>query len=97
MTKEEILHLSSLARIKLTNEEVATLKTDIPNILDYVSAVNTIVADTAITKDIGVLHNVFREDIITNEAETYTEELLKEMPAKKGRYLKVKKILNPDS
>lgn len=97
MNKEDIFHLGSLARIKLTDEEADALKTDISGILEYVSTINKIVADTSITKEVGARYNVFREDSVTNDPESFTEALLNEMPEKKDRYLKVKKILNPDN
>lgn len=97
MTKEEILHLGTLARIRLTDTEVETLQDEIERILGYVSSVNEIVAEQGITKKVGAVHNVMREDAITNPPHTYDDALLAEMPARDGRYLKVKKILNPDA
>lgn len=96
MTKEEILHLGALARIKLTDEEAEAFKGEISNILGYVGEINTIVADASMTKRVGPVHNVWREDEVTNEPGTYSDALLKEMPLTHGKYLRVKKILNPD-
>lgn len=96
MTKEEIQHLGTLARIRLTDAEITAFKTEITSILGYVGSVNEIVADVGVTKRAGALRNVFRADEVTNEPESYTEALLREMPARDGRYLAVKKILNPD-
>lgn len=97
MTKEDILHLGNLARIRLTDTEVEAFKTDITEILGYVGSVNEIVAASGVTKTVGARYNVFRDDVVTNEPNTYTETLLNEMPERDGRYLKVKKILNPDN
>lgn len=97
MTKEEILHLGRLARIRLTDAEAEALQTDISNILGYVSEINDIVADASLTKQVGPRHNVLRADEVTNEPGVYTERLHAAMPETHGRYLKVKKILNPDS
>lgn len=97
MTREEILHLASLARIKLTDEELQGLETDLPKILDYVSVVSDIVGtDVDLSPEIGARYNVFREDEITNEPAEYTEALLGEMPETDGQFLKVKKILNTE-
>lgn len=96
MTKDEILHLGELARIKLGDEEVEKLQGEITNILEYVSAVDEAVTDAALQKKVGVVHNVFREDEVTNEPGSFTDDLLASMPETKGRFLKVKKILNPD-
>ena len=97
MTKEEILHLGELARIKLSDDEVEKLQGDITNILEYVSVVDDVVTDAALEKKVGAVHNVFREDEVTNDPGSYTDALLAEMPETKGRFLKVKKILNPDA
>lgn len=97
MTRDEILHLGTLARIKLSDEEVEKLSTEFDAILEYVGAINEVVKEGALEKKVGVVYNVFREDEITNEPNTYTHNILSEMPETSGRYLKVKKILNPDA
>lgn len=96
MTKEEILHLGELARIRLSDEKVEKLQEEITNILEYVGVVDDVVTDAALEKKVGVVHNVFREDEITNEPGSYTDALLAEMPETQGKFLKVKKILNPE-
>lgn len=97
ITKDEILHLGGLARIKLSDNEVEKLSGEIESILSYVSAVNDVVKDGALEKKVGAVFNVFREDEVTNEPGEFTEAILEEMPERDGRYLKVKKILNPDT
>ena len=95
MTKEEILHLGHLARIRLSEAEVEQFNGEITEILEYVSVINEIVGDVEL-KQVGPRYNVFREDVITNEPNSYTEDLLKEMPETEGRFMKVKKILKND-
>lgn len=97
MTKEEILHLADLARIKINDEEVVKFQGEIESILNYVSQVNKIVADTTLEKVPGPVHNVFREDEVTNEPGSHTEKLVEAFPDRKGNLLRVQKILNPDS
>ena len=95
MTREEILHLATLARLGVTEAEVTQLETDLSSIMSYVSQVTDIASDTEVgTPTVGDRFNVFRPDEVTNEADEYTEALLAEMPATDGRYLKVKKILS---
>lgn len=97
MTKEEILHLGDLSRIKLSEKEAQKFVLEIDAILDYVGEVKKI-ASTSDTKPVpGVVRNVFREDVVTNESGSYAKELIAAFPEKEGSYLKVKKILNPDS
>mgnify|MGYP001577751985 FL=1 len=97
MTKEEILHLGTLSRIKLTDAEAEKLHTEIDSILAYVGAVSDIVAATDLTKTVGPVFNVFREDEVQNDPGAYTEDLVAAFPEREGNYLKVKKILNPDN
>ena len=97
MTKEEIQHLGTLSRIKLTEEEVARFGGEISGILGYVGTINEIIADSGVTKHVGARFNFFREDVVTNPSGTYAAELLAAMPKRQGRYLVVKKILNPEN
>lgn len=94
MTKEEIMHLSTLSRISLSDQEAEELNQEIDSILEYVGQVNDIAA--TVEKKVGPVFNVFREDEITNEPGSCTPELTEAFPDNDGPYLKVKKILNPD-
>tara|TARA_B100000745_G_scaffold273804_1_gene202381 strand:+ start:489 stop:779 length:291 start_codon:yes stop_codon:yes gene_type:complete len=96
MEKQDILHLANLARIKISDDEVEALRTDITSVLEYVSVVNDIAAEADLTKEVGAVYNVFREDAVTVEPNAHTEDLLAEAPATKGRFLAVKKILSND-
>ncbi len=97
MTKEEILHLGNLSRIKLSEQEAEKFVLEIDSILNYVGEVKKIAATTGTTPTPGVVRNVFREDVVTNEPGSYAKELIEAFPEKEDSYLKVKKILNPDS
>ena len=97
MKREDIAHLANLARIKMTEEELVELEKDLPAIVSYVSEISTIAGNLDEVPDVGPLHNVFREDKITNEPEEFTKDLLAEMPETDGRYMKVKKILKQDT
>jgi aspartyl-tRNA(Asn)/glutamyl-tRNA(Gln) amidotransferase subunit C len=98
MTKEEVEHLAKLARIELSEAEVETFTTEISAILEYVSTVQDIAGDDASAAPVvGTHHNIFRKDEVTNEPNSFTEDLLAEMPQTEGRFMVVKKILNTDS
>ena len=97
MTKEEILHLGSLSRIKMSDKEASDFLSEIGSILDYVSAVDGLVADGDLKKVPGPIYNIFREDVVTNQSGVYTKAIVNGFPKKQGDYLEVKKILNPDS
>jgi aspartyl-tRNA(Asn)/glutamyl-tRNA(Gln) amidotransferase subunit C len=96
MNKEEIEHLASLARIRLTDTEIEAFAPQINAVLEYVSAINEITANVDLTKKAGVRRNVFREDEVTNTPGMYTQALLREAPKTQGHYVQVKKILQTD-
>ena len=97
MTKEDILQLSNLSRVKMSDEEVTKFQTEIESILEYVCAVDRIVSDLELEKVPGVVKNVMREDVVVEKSKEDREALVSAFPEKVGDYLKVKKILNPDS
>ncbi|PIR85576.1 Asp-tRNA(Asn)/Glu-tRNA(Gln) amidotransferase GatCAB subunit C [Candidatus Kaiserbacteria bacterium CG10_big_fil_rev_8_21_14_0_10_44_10] len=97
MTKEDILQLSNLSRVKMSDEEVTKFQTEIESILEYVGAVDRIVSDLELEKVPGVVKNVMREDVVVEKSKEDREALVSSFPEKVGDYLKVKKILNPDS
>lgn len=97
MTKEEILQLGNLSRIKMSDDEVSKFQTEIESILEYVGAVNRIVSDLELKKIPGVVKNVMREDEVQEASKEDVDALVSAFPEKVGDYLKVKKILNPDS
>ena len=97
MNQAEIKHLAELARIELSEEEVETLTKEMSAILEYVSVVKDIVGNGASHEPkVGIVHNVFRQDVVSNETDEYTKDILAEMPQTKGRYMVVKKILNTE-
>ena len=96
METKDILHLARLARIRISNEEAQALTTDIESVLSYVSQVDSIAADSTLTKKVGVRFNVFREDEVTVEPGAYTKAMLVAAPSVQGDHLRVKKILQQD-
>lgn len=98
MNKEDIKQLSQLSRIELSTEEVESFSKEISAIISYVEVIKDIIGDTEDKEPkVGVRFNVFRDDIVTNEPDSYTPQILAEMPKTQGRYLAVKKILQTDS
>lgn len=87
-------HLASLARITLTDTEVAQFGVELAQIVDYVSVVSDIAADESATeKQVGARYNILRSDVVTNEPDQYTEAALREMPKTSGRHMLVQRIM----
>jgi aspartyl-tRNA(Asn)/glutamyl-tRNA(Gln) amidotransferase subunit C len=94
MKREDVAHLARLARIELSEAELEKLPEELSSIVSYVGVITDIAGDEAdMAPQLGARHNVFRTDEVTNEADAYTADLLAEMPATEGRFMKVKKIL----
>ena len=94
MKREDIAHLATLARIELSEDELQNLEGELSSIMTYVSAISDMAADDAgAAPQVGIRHNIFRADEVTNEADEYTPDLLAQMPHTEGRYMKVKKII----
>lgn len=89
--KEEIKNLANLARIEITDSEADSLTLELDSILDYVGQIKN--AFTTADLETPAIKNVLREDLPTNSDFEYTEDILKNAPAREGNYLRVKKIL----
>jgi len=96
MTKDEVIHLSELARIALSEEEIGRLPKEITAILEYVSTVKEIVGTDTVVPQPGPRHNVMRPDEVIHEPGSFTETLLAAAPRRQGDYLVVNKILQQD-
>lgn len=95
MKREEIEHLATLSRIRLSDEELTNLAGELSSIVEYVSVVKDIAADDAdAAPQVGARHTIFRADEVLNEPDQYTKAILAEAPTTEGRYLSVKKILD---
>lgn len=95
MTREEILHLGTLSRITLSDEEIERFQGEFADILHYVDELKDVTDDGTAQEEkvVGLHHNVLREDGEPHEARAYTDALLKAAPDRDGQYVRVKKIL----
>ncbi len=97
MKREDIEHLASLARIRLTETELEQLATELPAIVDYVSVISDIASEESVTElQVGARYNILRTDEVKNAPDEFTQDILDEMPHTDGRFLAVKKILQTD-
>ncbi len=97
MNTDDIKHLADLSRLELTEDDVVSLECSLPAILDYVGALKE-VANIAGTEDknFGNHYNIFRQDEVTVEPDSFTEDIMNNMPDTYDRFLKVKKILKTE-
>ncbi len=90
---DELEHLATLARIKLTEEDKESLLKEFDSILNYVDQLKKIKASTEAEDRVGVVKNVMREDKVEVISKEDREGLLKEAPERVGDFIAVKKII----
>lgn len=93
ITTEDVRLLAQLSNIQLSDEEVESLKTDIPNILAYVDMLGELDTEgVEPTYQLNSLENVFREDVVDQGSVT-REHLLSIAPESLDNQVKVPKVL----
>lgn len=92
--KEEVEHISKLARVGLSEEEKEKMAKELSLILDYFEKIKEVdVSGVEPTSHTVEIKNVKREDKASKPSIENSKELLKGAPDKKGRYIKVKAVL----
>jgi aspartyl/glutamyl-tRNA(Asn/Gln) amidotransferase C subunit len=97
ISKDDILGLAELARLKLKSGEEESLVKDISSILGYVGQVQSFAAIPTDTQ--AAVRNVFREDIPRAPGDLMAgkEESLKaQFPTREGDHNVVRKIIQKD-
>lgn len=93
LTKDDVLKLAKLSRLNLSDEEVVAFQKELSEILQYVKMLDD--ADTdglKPTYQVTGLKNSTRPDVVV-DYKTSPSELLKNVPATEGKYIKVKRML----
>lgn len=92
LSKEDVIKISKLARIALTDEEVEKFRTQLSTVLDYVEELKTVnVEGLEEVSQVTGLVNVQRDDKVVT-AENH-EAIFSQAPEMKDGYYKVKAIL----
>jgi aspartyl-tRNA(Asn)/glutamyl-tRNA(Gln) amidotransferase subunit C len=97
ISKEEIEKLAQLARLEVSSGEIESLQKDISNILDYIGQVSAVSAGEV--KEVGVIHNVMRDDLPRTENDTLADKekaLVSAFPKSEKGYNVVRKIIQKD-
>lgn len=93
LTRVDILKLARLSRLKLSDKEIEEFQSEISEILSYVEMLKDVdVANLKPTYQVTGLTNVTRPDEIKDYG-IEPDELLKNVPAKEKRYIKVKRMI----
>ncbi len=93
LTKEEVLKLARLARLRLSDEEVQKYTEELGEILGYVEMLSKVdTANLEPTNQVTGLHNVFRPDVV-QDYKAKPEKLLGSLPNRKDDYIQVKRMI----
>ena len=93
LSKEETEHIAKLARLGLSEEEIAKYQKDLSAILDYIDKLKEADIEGVETFTHSIdLDNVLRLDVKTERAKEELAKLHSQMPQTKDGYLKVKSI-----
>ena len=92
ITREQVIHVADLARLKLTEEEQELITKDLENVINFADKLNELDIDNIDpTAHVIPIQNVFREDIKNESFDR--EELLKNAPESEEGCYSVPKIV----
>jgi aspartyl-tRNA(Asn)/glutamyl-tRNA(Gln) amidotransferase subunit C len=93
LTREDVLKLAQLARLKLTDEEVEAFRLELSEVLQYVAMLNDVdVTGLEPTTQVTGLKNVMREDTVVDYGIS-PAELLRLAPKSQDGHIKVKRMI----
>lgn len=94
ISREEVLNLSKLSKLSLSEEELPKLEADLNNILNYVSELKNAQAGEILSGEESHLSvNVLREDKEPHAPGEFSADLIAAFPESEDGKLKVRKIL----
>lgn len=93
LTRDDVLKLAKLARIDLTDDEVAKFESEFNEILQYVEQLQAVdVSDLRPTSQVTGLTNVTRKDEVINYGYE-AKDMLKNVPREEADQIKVKRMI----
>ena len=93
LTKEEVLHVAHLARIKVTDDEIEKYQVDLKKLLDDVDKIK----DIEVSSNNLLVTPVEHESILRDDGNTRSiefSELKKNVPATNGNFVEVPVMVN---
>ena len=91
--KVDVKALAQLARINVSDDELAALEREVPEILSFVDQIQEVAAELPKEPIAPAHRNIFREDANPHESGEYTDALLANAPDTKNGYVKVKQVI----
>jgi aspartyl-tRNA(Asn)/glutamyl-tRNA(Gln) amidotransferase subunit C len=94
LTKEDILHLGTLASLSLSEQEIEQYKKQLGETIDYIENLHELDTEKVIpTSQTTSLRDVFFDDGEKNERSLSTEEAVQNSSKSKDGYFVVKRIM----
>ncbi|OHA63556.1 MAG: hypothetical protein A2842_01915 [Candidatus Wildermuthbacteria bacterium RIFCSPHIGHO2_01_FULL_48_25] len=97
ITKEQVVHIAKLARLKLTEEEIVKFQKDFSSILDYFGILQSLDTKNVepLTHSVAA-ENVEREDVEREADPAFSQELVDMAPSQDQGFLQVKEVFGND-
>jgi aspartyl-tRNA(Asn)/glutamyl-tRNA(Gln) amidotransferase subunit C len=93
LSKQEVQHVSKLARIALSSKEEEKFQKELSSILDFVEKLKEVdIAGAELTFHSIPLKNIMREDRVEPKTKEEVKKIIKLMPKTENSYLKVKSV-----
>lgn len=92
MTQVDVRALAKLARLDVSDEELARLEKEIPAILAFVEQIQQVSAD--VVPESPAHRNVMRDDTNPHESGLYTKDLLDAAPLQRDNQVVVKQVIS---
>lgn len=94
LSRDDVLKLAALSRLKLTEEEIERFRQELTSILNYVELLNEAdISGLQPTYQVTGLKNIMRTDEIINYGAS-PADLLKNAPAVEAGQFKVKRVID---
>jgi aspartyl-tRNA(Asn)/glutamyl-tRNA(Gln) amidotransferase subunit C len=94
LSKDDIKHIATLARLELTDDEIEKYGSELSAILDFVDQLKEVdVTGVEPTAQVTGMENVYRHDEAKPWDEAESEEALDQTPDREGKSVKVKRVL----
>lgn len=94
LSTDDIKHIASLANLKLTDDQIVRLATQLSTVIDYVSKIQSLkTINIPGTSQVTGLENVFRDDVVDEKRMLTQEEALSNAKATYNGYFVVSAVL----
>lgn len=98
LTKNEVLHVAKLARLKLTGNDIKKFSPQLSSVVDFISQLNAVdTKNIEPTSQTTGLINIVREDKMTSDGSLTNDQALSGTDETYNKYFKVPAILSERS